>query len=236
VPALIRNCVQAAAARPTSYETDGSPPCSSGAQDRGDTTGSTRTQARLLAPGIVSVASGVAPHRVKWIVDVQQVSAGGGQGVCIQQTPIGSAQCFPFHRLASWGNAPVDSMPPVLLAPGSVVGGCTPPRFNVISGFVTRPHVTLWFKTPAGTRRIPVVHVDARFRLPGGVFATIITRGPVTLLARDTAGKTIYTAPVTNRGDKPSWCGGLDGGHLTPSDLWPENVKPRSVGSPIPNP
>jgi hypothetical protein len=193
-------------------------------------------QASLLAPGIVSVASGVAPHRVKWIVDVQRVSAGGGQGVCIQQIPIGSSQCFPFHRLASWGNEPVDGMPPVLLAPGSVVGGCTPPRFNVISGFVTRPDLALWFKTPTGTRRVPVVHVDARFHLAGGVFATIITRGPVTLLARDAAGKIIYAAPVTNRGDKPSWCGGLDGGQLTPSDLWPVNQKPRFVGSPIPNP
>jgi len=193
----------------------------------------TQAQARLLAPGIVTVASSVAPHRVKWVVDVQRVSAGGGEGVCIQQTPLGSAQCFPFHRLASWGNPSVGSLPPVSLTPGSVVGGCTPPRFNVISGFVMRPDVTLWFKTPAGTRRIRVVHVDARFRVPGGVFATVIRRGPVTLLVRNTAGKIIYTVPVTNRGDKPSWCGGLDGGNLTPSDLWPANVQPRFVGSPI---
>jgi hypothetical protein len=190
----------------------------------------------LLAPGIVTVASGVAPHRVKWVVDVQRVSAGGGQGVCIQQTPIGSGQCFPFQRhLASWGNPSVGSLPPAFLSPGSWVGACSPPRFNVISGFVTQPDLTLWFKSPTGTRRISVVHVDARFHLPGGVFATIITRGPVTLLARDTAGKIIYTAPVTNRGDKPTWCGGLDGGHLTPSDLWPANAQPRFGGSPIPH-
>ena len=96
-----------------------------------------------------------------------------------------------------------------------------------------RPDFTVWFKTPIGTRRIPLVRVNSLFQVPGGVFATMITRGPVTLLARNAAGKTIYTEPVTNSGDNASFCGGLDGGNppFTPAGT-ALNIKPRLITQP----
>jgi hypothetical protein len=112
-------------------------------------------------------------------------------------------------------------------------GSCTPPRFNVISGLVMRPGLSVWFKSPTGTRRIALVRVDVRFHVPGGAFATLITHGPVTLLARDTAGRTVYTAAVTNRGDKPSYCGGLDGGNYPPRDEIRTGLKPQLFALPF---
>jgi hypothetical protein len=189
----------------------------------------TTPPATVLAPGIAKAVTGTAPHRVPWIFSLQRVRYGGHEALCVEQTPEGGGQCFPFTP----GSNPLDTNPPlstsapVLLTPGGA-GTCTPPRYALVSGLVMRSGLSVWFKTPGGTRRVPLVAVDPRFQIPGGVFATVITRGPVTLLARNAADKTVFTAPVTNRGDKASFCGGLDGGNrpLTPAqarvDLQPQ--------------
>jgi hypothetical protein len=195
----------------------------------------TTPPATLLAPGILRGVSGVSPHHTPWIFSLQLLRYGGRELVCTELTPQGSGQCFPTpgEKPSLDGNPTLGPDPPVQLTPGNE-GTCAPPRYSVISGLVMRGGLTIWFKTPNGTRRIALVAVDKRFRVPGGVFATTITRGPVTLLARNAAGRTVYTAAVTNRGDKASFCGGLDGGNrpLTLAQAQ-ENLQPRVMTQPL---
>jgi hypothetical protein len=114
-----------------------------------------------------------------------------------------------------------------VLTPG--IGNCAPPVWNLITGLVMRPDLAIYFRSPDATRRVTLIHLDARLGVPGGAFATIITRGPVTLIARDRTGHTVYTTPVTNRGDKPTFCHGLDGGDwgLTTPAQADTNLQPR---------
>lgn len=192
------------------------------------------TPATLLPPGLLTVASGVAPHNDPWIFSLQRLRAQGLELLCPQLTPIGASDCFPYPgqpNADAAGNEPLSGSPPVWLTPGGE-GTCAPPRWNVITGLVMRLGLSVWFKTPTGTRRIPLVPLDARFRVPGGAFATIITAGPVTLLARDAAGRIVYTAPVTNLREKPSFCGGLDGGKYSRLDV-SINLKPHLIDYPF---
>jgi hypothetical protein len=194
------------------------------------------TPATLLAPGIVTVASGVALHHDPWVFSLQRLRAQGLDVLCPQIRPTGASQCFPYPGEPNSdhaGNPPLNGNPPVTLTPG--VGTCAPPVWNVITGLVMRPKLSVYFKSPTGTRRISVVPLDPGLRVPGGAFATIITRGPVTLIARDSAGHTIYTAPVTNRGDKPSFCNGLDGGNYPsmPPDEAQANLQPNVITYPF---
>lgn len=191
------------------------------------------TAATLLAPGIVKVAAGIAPHNDPWIFSLQRLRAQGVELLCPQLTPNGSGQCFPYpgQPNAETAGNPLNPNPPVLLTPAAE-GTCAPPRWNVITGLVMRSDVSVWFKSPTGTRRIPLVRLDPRLHIPGGAFATIITQGSVMLIARDAAGRTIYTAPVTNRGDKPTYCGGLDGGNYNTFDT-SINLTPRLITYPF---
>lgn len=195
----------------------------------------TTPPATLLAPGILRAVSGVSPHHTPWIFSLQLLRYGGRKLVCAELTPQGSAQCFPTpgEKPSLDGNPTLGPDPPVQLTPGNA-GTCAPPRYSVISGLVMRTGLTIWFKTPTGTRRIAPRAVDSRFQVPGGVFATTITRGPVTLIARNAAGESVYTAPVTNRGDKASFCGGLDGGNR-PFTLARarQNLQPRVMTQPL---
>jgi hypothetical protein len=195
----------------------------------------TTPPATVLAPGIVNAVTGTSPHHTPWILSLQRLRYATHTLVCPELTPQGSSQCFPApgETTTPQGNPTLGPDPPVRLTPGNE-GTCTPPRFNVISGLVMRPRLTIYLQTPTGTRRIPLVHVDPRFQIPGGVFATQITRGPVTLIAKNTAGATVYTAPVTNRGDKASFCGGLDGGNppLSKADAQ-RNLQPRPINYPL---
>lgn len=195
----------------------------------------TTPPAKLLAPGIVTVVSGTTPHHTPFVFSLQRVRYGGHALLCPQQTPQGSSQCFPYTPADSTaqGNPPLSQSAPVLLTPGGD-GTCTPPRYTVISGLVMRPGLNVWLKTPDGTRRIALAVVSPLFGVPGGAFATMITRGPVVLVARNAAGKTVYTTPVTNQGDKPGFCGGLDGGNppLTPAEAR-LNITPRLLTRPI---
>jgi len=196
------------------------------------------TPAELLAPGIVTVASGVAPHDDPWLFSLQRLQADGLELLCNDQTPEGGGQCFPYpgQRNADLvGNPPLGGSPPVWLTGGGE-GTCWPPyHWQLVAGLVMQPGLSVWFKTPTATSRIPLVRLDPRLGIPGGAFATIITRGPVTLLARDTTGRLVYTAPVTNRGDKQTYCSGLDGGWYsfpTQAAKW-ANLKPRVIKYPL---
>jgi hypothetical protein len=189
------------------------------------------TPATLLAPGIVRVASGVAPHRDPWVVSLQRLRAQTVYLLCEDERPIGTGQCLPYpHQpyAERAGNPPLTGTPPVVLFGGE--GNCgARPVWNLIAGLVMRPGLAVYFRSPDGTRRIPLVSLDTRLQIPGGAFATLIKHGPVTLLARNRAGRTIYTMAVTNRGDKPTWCNGLDGGdwqHTSYADAV-QNLQPR---------
>jgi hypothetical protein len=191
----------------------------------------------LLPPGIVEAVKGTTPHNTPWIFSLQRLRYLGHTLVCTQLTPGGSGACFPVAGEPVDGNPSLSAAPSVRLIDHGVVGGtCTPPRYNTVDGLVTRPGLTLWLKTPTGIRRVPLVHVNSRFKLAGGVFATIITRGPVSLVVRDATGETISTAAVTNPGDKASFCSGLDGGNppLTPAEIR-LNLKPHLIQYPLPS-
>jgi hypothetical protein len=171
------------------------------------------TRARLLAPGIVTVASGTAPQHDPWRFDLQRVRAQGVVLLCTESRPVGAGQCLPYpdqpyaNRV---DNPPLNGSPPVVLVPG--VGNCAAPVWNLIPGLVMHPNLAIYFRSPDGTRRARLVALDPRLGVPGGAFASIITHGPVTLIARDRTGRIVYTTPVTNSGDKPTFCNGLDGG------------------------
>jgi hypothetical protein len=170
--------------------------------------------ATLLPPGFVKVASGLAPHDDPWVFSLQRLRAQGLDVLCVDQTPDQGGRCFPYPgqpNSDAAGNPPLSATPPILLTGGA--GTCSPPSYQVTTGLVMRTGLSVWFTTPTSTRRVPLVRLDPRLGIPGGAFATLFTRGPITLIARDTAGRIVYSARVTNSGDRQSYCSGLDGGY-----------------------
>jgi hypothetical protein len=130
--------------------------------------------------------------------------------LCIQQVPQGNGQCatYPIGPTSKYARASSDLW---LLAGGH--GSCKAPRFEVITAIVLHPGLTAWLRTPQGTRRMPTATVPKSFAVPGPLVYAVLTKGPDTIMLRNSHGDTTYTTPAVSDAPPPgtvAFCGGLN--------------------------
>ena len=163
-----------------------------------------------LAPGVVTLAHAATPQRP---VALQLFRARylGRPVLCIQQVPQGDGQCasYPIGPASRYARASSDLW---LLAEGR--GSCKPPRYEVITAIVLHPGLTAWLRTSAGTERMATAAVPKVFGVTGPLVYAVLTRGPDTIVLRDSHGATAYTTPAVSGAvpppGTPAYCGGLN--------------------------
>jgi hypothetical protein len=152
-----------------------------------------------LAPGVLTVARGRTPHGTPFEIGLQRIRFMGKLNLCLSEMPQGNSQCPPY---------PVRERTPIFLLQAGE-GSCLPPRYQLLAGLLLRPGLTAWLHTPGRMKQLKLAAVPSSFRVPGGVFYGILTRGPARLVIRNQHGVSVYSTSVLRPAETSS-CSGLD--------------------------